>query len=377
MTLESSSRPDRATGTPAGEGVTPSPAGGPDDPRPGTGRDAGKDTGQHTGEQGARTPVAAARRPSSRRSRFFRLEARTAPYLYISPFFLLFAVVGLFPLLYTAFVSVHQWSLLSGQGEFAGLENYRRVLADRYFWNALRNTMSIFVLSSVPQVLIALCLAGLLDTQLRGRTLWRMSVMLPFVVAPAAVALIFGNIFGDRYGLVNSALETLGVGAIGWHTNTLASHLAIASMVNWRWTGYNALIFLAAMQAVPRDLYESASLDGAGKVRQFVSITLPMIRPTLLFVIITSTIGGLQIFTEPRLFDTRGLGGSDRQYQTLTMYLWELGWRVRDLGMASAVAWLLFLIIVVFALLNLLLSQRAGSLAGRPHGRARRGRGTP
>jgi len=136
-------------------------------------------------------------------------------------------------------------------------------------------------------------------------------------------------------------------------------------MVNWRWTGYNALIFLAAMQAVPRELYESAAIDGAGRVRQFLSVTLPMIRPTLLFVVIMSTIGGLQIFAEPRLFDTQGLGGSDRQYQTLTMYLWELGWRVRDLGMASAVAWLLFLIIIVFALVNLAVSRRVGSPGGR------------
>ncbi|MFM6852035.1 MAG: carbohydrate ABC transporter permease, partial [Terrabacter sp.] len=119
-----------------------------------------------------------------------------------------------------------------------------------------------------------------------------------------------------------------------------------------------------AMQAVPRELYESAALDGAGRIRQFLSVTVPMIRPTLIFVVITSTIGGLQIFAEPRLFDTQGLGGSDRQYQTLTMYLWELGWRVRDLGMASAVAWLLFLIIVVFAVLNLAISRRAGSLRG-------------
>jgi cellobiose transport system permease protein len=270
----------------------------------------------------------------------------------------------MFPLGYTAWVSVHDWGLLSGQGELTGLDNYRRVLEDRYFWNALRNTFSIFVLSSVPQVLIALVLAGLLDTQLRGRTLWRMSVLLPFVVAPAAVALIFGNVFGDRYGLVNEVLQGIGLDAVRWHVDTLASHLAIASMVNWRWTGYNALILLAAMQAVPRDMYESAALDGAGRVRQFVSMTVPMIRPTLLFVIITSTIGGLQIFAEPRLFDTQGLGGSDRQYQTLTMYLWELGWRVRDLGMASAVAWLLFLIIVVFAGINLFLSRRAGALRG-------------
>ncbi|WP_374456905.1 carbohydrate ABC transporter permease [Nocardioides sp.] len=298
------------------------------------------------------------------RQRLSRLDVRFTPYVFVSPFFLLFLLVGMFPLGYTAWVSVHQWGLLSGQGDFSGLDNYRRVLEDRYFWNALRNTISIFLLSSVPQVIIALALAGLLDTQLRGRTLWRMSVLLPFVVAPAAVALIFGNVFGDRYGLVNEALQGIGLDPIRWHVDRLSSHLAIASMVNWRWTGYNALIFLAAMQAVPRDVYESAELDGAGKVRQFTKITVPLIRPTLIFVIITSTIGGLQIFAEPRLFDTQGLGGSDRQYQTLTMYLWELGWRVRDLGMASAVAWLLFLIIIVFALFNLFLSRHTGALKG-------------
>ena len=135
-----------------------------------------------------------------------------------------------------------------------------------------------------------------------------MGILLPFVVAPAAVALIFGNLFGDRYGLINERARP------GRHrrrspgTSTrLASHVAIASMVNWRWTGYNALILLAAMQAVPRDLYESAALDGAGRVRQFRYVTIPMIRPTLIFVIITSTIGGLQIFTEARLFDNVGL----------------------------------------------------------------------
>ncbi len=326
--------------------------------------DGGDPVGATASPTGARPPLRR-RRPSPWRRRLSRADTRLSPYLYISPFFLLFLLVGMFPLGYTAWVSVHEWGLLSGQGEFTGLDNYARVVEDRYFWNALRNTVSIFLLSSVPQVLIALVLAGLLDTQLRGRTLWRMSVLVPFVVAPAAVALIFGNVFGDRYGLVNEALQAIGLEPIRWHVNTLASHFAIASMVNWRWTGYNALIFLAAMQAVPRELYESACLDGAGRVRQFVSITLPMIRPTLLFVIITSTIGGLQIFAEPRLFDTQGLGGSDRQYQTLTMYLWELGWRVRDLGMASAVAWLLFLIIIVFALVNLVISRRVGTLGGR------------
>ena len=294
------------------------------------------------------------------RQRLSRWDVRLSPYLYISPFFILFLVVGMFPLVYTAYVSVHAWSLIGGKGEFVGLDNFRAVFEDRYFWRSLRNTVSIFLLSAVPQVLIALVVAGLLDTQLRARTFWRMGILVPFVVAPAAATLIFGNLFGDRYGLINAALGAVGIDAIAWHVNTLASHVAIATMVNWRWTGYTALLLLAAMQAVPRDLYESAALDGAGPMRQFRYVTIPMIRPTLIFVIITSTIGGLQIFTEARLYDNVGLGGSDRQWQTVTLYLWEIGWRVRNLGMASAVAWLLFLFIVVFALLNLALSRRIG-----------------
>jgi cellobiose transport system permease protein len=137
-------------------------------------------------------------------------------------------------------------------------------------------------------------------------------------------------------------------------------------MVNWRWTGYNALIFLAAMQAVPRDLYESAELDGAGRVRQFLSVTLPMIRPTMVFVIITSTIGGLQIFAEPRLFDETAArnGGSDRQFGTITMLVYDFGWQLRDLGRASATAWMLFVLICGIAMLNYLAIRRAGLLGG-------------
>jgi cellobiose transport system permease protein len=299
------------------------------------------------------------------RRKLNRWDVKLSPYLYISPFFILFLLVGLFPLAYTAYVSVHEWDLLGGKGEFIGLENYRDVLGDRYFWNALQNTISIFLLSSGPQIVFALAIAALLDANLRARTFWRMGVLVPFVVAPVAAALIFGNLFGDRYGLINQGIAAIGLEPIRWHVDRLASHFAIATMVNWRWTGYNALIFLAAMQAIPRDLYEAAAMDGANKVRQFFSVTLPMLRPAVIFVVITSTIGGLQIFAEPRLFDSAGLGGADRQYQTITMYLWELGWRVRNLGTASSVAWLLFGLIVVFALLALLLTRRIAHSGGK------------
>ena len=272
----------------------------------------------------------------------------------------------MFPLAYTAWVSVHDWSLIGGKGEFVGLDNFREVLGNPYFTKQLVNTISIFLLSSVPQIVIAVVLAALLDNQLRGRTFWRMSILLPFVVSPVAIAIIFGSLYGDRYGLINELLGHVGIDPIGWHTERFASHVAVATMVNWRWTGYNALILLAAMQAVPRELYESAAMDGAGRVRQFVSITLPMIRPTMIFVVITSTIGGLQIFAEPRLFDETNArnGGSDRQFGTITMLIYDFGWQLRDLGRASATAWLLFVVICAFGIANFLLIRRIGALGG-------------
>ncbi|MFX1820608.1 sugar ABC transporter permease [Pseudarthrobacter sp. CC4] len=294
-----------------------------------------------------------------------RWDVKLSPYLYISPFFILFAVTGLFPLVYTAWVSLHNWNLIGGQGKFTGLENYAFVVAQPYFWNAVGNTFSIFILSSVPQVVIALVIAAVLDANLRARTFWRMGVLVPFVVAPVAVGLIFNNLFADQFGLINGMLAGAGLDPVRWHSDPLASHLAIATMVNFRWTGYNALIFLAAMQAIPRDVFEAATIDGAGRLRQFFSVTVPMLRPTVIFVVITSTIGGLQIFDEPRVFDQSGLGGADRQWQTLTMYIWELGWGQRNFGRASAVAWLLFLIIVLIALLNFLITKRIASQGGR------------
>ena len=296
------------------------------------------------------------------RQRLSRLDVRLSPYLYISPFFILFAVVGLYPLLYTAFVSVHDWHLIGGQGDFVGLKNYVDVLGQQRFGRALGNTFSIFLLSSVPQVIAAIAIAALLDANLRAKTFWRMGVLLPYVVAPVAVSLIFSKLFADQSGLVNTLLATIGIDPIGFHSDRLASHLAIATMVNFRWTGYNTLIFLAAMQAVPRDLYEAAIVDGASRWRQFWSVTVPMLRATIIFVVITSTIGGLQIFDEPRMYDTLGLGGADRQWMTMTMYLSELGWGAqKSFGRAAAVAWILFGIIIAIGMVNFLLTQRIAS----------------
>jgi cellobiose transport system permease protein len=296
-----------------------------------------------------------------------RWDVKVAPYLYISPFFIIFAIVGLFPLVYTAYVSVHNWTPIGGEGDFVGVKNFVDVFGQENFWIGLRNTFSIFLLSAVPQTLAAILIAALLDANIRAKTFWRMGVLLPYVVAPVAASLIFSSIFADKSGLINTVLGNMGFDPIGWHSQVLPSHLAIATMVNFRWTGYNVLIFLAAMQAVPRDLYEAAVLDGAGRARQFISVTVPMLRPTIIFVVLTATIGGLQIFDEPRLFDQAGQGGASRQWMTVTMFLYELGWGSQgSFGRAAAVAWILFVIIIVVGLMNFLITQRISSAGSHP-----------
>ncbi|GAA3700619.1 sugar ABC transporter permease [Zhihengliuella alba] len=328
-----------------------------------------------TTESRARTEGEKPVRVLSFSQRLSRWDLRLSPYLYISPFFLLFGAVGLFPIVYTAVISFMEWDMVRGEGTFVGFEQYAWILTQAKFWTALGNTFSIFVLSSVPQLIFALFIAALLDRNIRARTFWRMSVLLPYVVAPIAVGLIFNNLFADRFGLVNEILNTLGLESIGWHVEPFWAHVAIATMVNYRWTGYNALILLAAMQAVPRDYYEAATVDGAGPVRQFFAITLPSLKPTLIFVVITSTIGGLQVFDEPRVFDQYGLGGSAGQWLTITLYLYNIGWGEWNFGRASAMAWILFIIILAIGLLNLLITRVMVADEGsrNPHGKPARG----
>ncbi len=309
-------------------------------------------------ETRAQTPEAPRQpRVISFSQRLSKWDLKISPYLYISPFFIVFAVVGLFPIAYTAVISFMDWDLVRNSGTFIGFDQYIWILTQPHFWTALRNTFSIFLLSSIPQLILAIFIAAVLDRNIRAKTFWRMSVLLPFVVAPVAVGLIVTAIFADNFGLVNTWLGNLGLEGIPWHKDPFWSHVAIATMVNYRWTGYNALILLASMQAVNRDYYEAATVEGAGPVRQFFSITLPSLRPTLIFVIITSTIGGLQIFDEPRVFDQFGRGGAGQQWLTISLYLYDIGWGQWNFGRAAAMAWILFVIILLIGLVNLLITR--------------------
>jgi cellobiose transport system permease protein len=326
----------------------------------------------HTQSPGASTrpPAGAGTGPAQKtplrlRDRLTKTEARVAPYAFVSPFFIIFAIFGFFPLVYTLWVSLHDWSLLAGDQGFVGFANYRELMQDSDFWRALTNTIGIFVLATVPQLIMATVLAQVLNSKLRARTFWRMGVLLPNVTSVAAVGIIFGLIFARDYGIVNWALGHVGVEPIDWQGHRWSSWLAISVMVDWRWTGYNALILLASLQAVPKELYEAARIDGASAWRQFWSITVPMLRPTIIFVSIVATIGGVQLFTEPLLFGS-GInaisGGSTGQFQTVAMYLVQQAFTGQRFGYASTVAWVLFLLIAIFAVINVVLLRRIKSV---------------
>jgi len=307
-------------------------------------------------------PPGTPRRP--RVSPWTRLDLKISPYLYVLPFFAVFGTFGLYPLVRTAWMSLNKWDLVNERTlghTFIGLDNYKHLLSDDYFWNAVGNTVGMFFMATVPQLFLALFLANMLNRPaLKSKLFFRMAVFVPNVTSVAAVAIVFGMLFQRDFGVVNWVLHFFGIDAINWHDGKLHSWMAISTMVDWRWTGYNTLILLAGMQAIPRDLYESASIDGANQWRQFWSITLPMLRPTFIFVTIVSIVGGMQLFTEPLLFNNGSiLGGAVRESQTVTMYMWENSLEnTSRAGYGAAVAWALFLIIMLASLANFALIRK-------------------
>jgi cellobiose transport system permease protein len=299
------------------------------------------------------------------RSRLYRWDLKASPYAYVAPFFVLFAAFGMFPLLYTVWVSLHQVNQYDiNQMSWVGWQNFVDLWHDPLFWNALRNTLFIGVVSTVPQLFAALGLAHLLNYRLRGRTFFRSVLLLPFATSVAATTLVFGELFARDYGMVNWLLAHFGVSHhIDWANGPLASKVAISIIVMWRWTGYNTLIYLAAMQAIPNDLYEAAAIDGASRWQQFRKVTIPGIRPTIVFTIIISTIGATQIFGEPLLFggaNGQNLGGITHQYETLGLYIYDQGWNHFHLSRAATISVAVLVITMLLVLLNVLMARLRG-----------------
>lgn len=303
-----------------------------------------------------------------------KFDHKVVPYVLVSPFFILFVIFGLFPLVYNGVVSFRTWRLDEpDKNGWAGFENYAALLHDAALRNALLNTFGIFILSTIPQLFLALIVAALLNRRLRSQTFFRVGILVPYVTPVVASTLMFAQIFSRNGGIANWLLGLVGVQTklgtgdtipgIDWRATKASSWIAIATMVNWKWIGYNALLYLSSMQSIPKDIYEASALDGAGPWKQLWRITVPMMRPMVLFTVVLSTIGGLQLFTEPMLFEENpqaATGGNNAQWQTVAQLIYRTGWVNLNLGYAAAMSWALFFIIVVLAGINAMLANRLG-----------------
>jgi cellobiose transport system permease protein len=271
-------------------------------------------------------------------------------YVAVAPFYILFLVFGAFPLVFSIYLSFVDWD---GMGEmtFVGLAQYQFLITDERFWNAVGNTFIIWFLSTVPMLILALVLAFLLHQNIRFKGFYRLALFIPNVTSMVAMAIVFGSIFSDSFGLINSALTAIGAGEVGWLSDPWAMKVTIAVMVIWRWTGYNAIIYLAGLQAIPTELYESARVDGANSWHIFTRITVPMLRPVILFTVITSTIGGLSLFTEPQVL-LGDSGGPGEAGMTIVLYQYYQAFTQFDFGYGAAIAWALFFIAAIFAIIN-------------------------
>ena len=277
-----------------------------------------------------------------------RLSPRWAPYVFISPFLLLFAVFGVFPLLFSLHLAFQSWEPTSGLNsmEFVGLDNFAFALQDEWFWKSLKNTLWLAVVSGAPQHLVAIPLAVFIHVSFkRLRDGMVGAYFLPYITSTVAIAIMFSSLFSKDFGLINAGLNA----AFGMEPVTVKP--AIAFIVFWRYVGFNVVLYLAALQTIPKDLYEAATMDGASAWHQFWHITLPSLKPMIFFGVTLSVIGGLQLFEEPFIL-TGGRGGVDQSGLTSAVYLYRMAFDFNDFGGASAMSWILFAVVAVLTWLT-------------------------
>ena len=293
-----------------------------------------------------------------------RLSPAWTPYVLLTPFVTLFAMFGVFPLVFSLYLAFQSWEPTSGLAtmRFVGFGNFAFSLQDEWFWKSLKNTTWLAVASGVPQHLVAIPLAVFIHTafkRLRDGVVG--AYFLPYITSTVAIAIMFSSLFSTDFGLVNQGLIALGhTPGLGWLFPTEPVDWlgrpenikpAIAVIVFWRYVGFNVVLYLAALQTIPKDIYEAATMDGAGRFQQFFFITLPSLKPMIFFGVTLSVIGGLQLFEEPFIL-TGGRGGSDQAGMTTAIYLYRMAFDFNDFGAASAMSWLLFLVVVVLTWLT-------------------------
>lgn len=294
------------------------------------------------------------RRAQDRRVALKEAKRNAWAYVFISPFYLLYAVFGMFPLLYGLWLSFHKWDGISPM-TWVGAANYVKLFTDDIWWYSVYNTIWLFFVATVPQIILALVVAFIINTPyIRGKDFFRAAYFSPIVASSVAVSLIFISLFGTRYGMINFFLGMFGIAQVDWLGSRDFIKPAIALVTIWQWTGYTMIIFLAGLQSINQELYEAARVDGATTKDIFWSITVPLLRPVIVFQVILSIIGAMQNFDIPTMLaggtQSSSPGGTDRAGMTSMMLIFFTAFKYTQFGFASAMAFMLFALIIVFTL---------------------------
>jgi len=278
----------------------------------------------------------------ARLSRLLDPDEATRGVLLLAPAAILLAVVIGYPVLRLIYTSFLDLSLTSGiPARFAGLANFRAMIDDPVFWQAAGNTILITLITVPGALVVGLALALLANLPFRMRWPVRLSLLIPWALPLSFAGLIFAWFFHSEYGIVNDVLRRIGLSGVIWFNSSLLAFAAICIAITWKASSFMAMIILAGLQTIPRSLYEAADVDGAGPVRKFFEITLPLLRPTIAVALIFRTITALQTFDIPYMMTGGGPGTSTA---TLAMYIHQNTVSFLDLGYGSALAVVMFII---------------------------------
>lgn len=282
---------------------------------------------------------------------------RAAPYLFIAPFVITLLAFWMIPLVRTFLLSTQE--VVFGQAAFVGLDNYQRLWEDRLFWKAMFNSARYMVLTIALLIPIPLVLAAAINSRIgsdRVKAVFKASMFVPALTSVVVAGIIFRLMFAETgTGLMNQIVGVFGLDPVRWLRIDTGGLIALLALAMWRWTGVNILYFLAGMQAIPEEYYEAATIDGASRLQQFFHITLPNLKPTIVYVTTISVYGGLAMFLESFML-YRGNSSPNDQGLTVIGYLYRRGIEQNDLGFASAVGVVLLVVIMTINLTFLTLS---------------------
>lgn len=274
---------------------------------------------------------------------------KLTPYLFVAPLMIFIALFTYIPILASLNLSFRQWNFLSPDMPFVGLRNYEQLLSSRELWNSLWVT-TLFAVLSVPLRLgLALVIASYLIRESLHSRLLRGALFLPSVTSTVSIAVVFSWVFSTDYGMVNAILGTLGLGKVQWLQDP---HLALWVLIfvnTWKQLGYDVVIYIAGLQAIPRELYDAASVDGGRRLHVFRRVTLPLVMPTTYFLLVISVIEAFQVFTIVNVMTHGGPAGAT---DMLVNLLYEIGFVLFDIGRGSALAVMLFVLLVALAVLK-------------------------